>query len=94
MRSSDILIEVMPQGTNKANAVKTLCGIWGADPADALAFGDSYNDMPMLEAVGEGYLMANAPKELLERFDRHTLDNDHDGIYEALRMRGLVGDVR
>lgn len=90
MRSSDILIEVMPQGTNKANAVRTLCELWGADPADALAFGDSYNDMPMLKAVGKGYLMANAPEELRAVFPRQTSDNDHDGIAQALTAEGLV----
>ena len=93
-RSSDILIEVMPANTSKAHAVKLLCEMLQIDSRNAIAFGDSYNDMPMLEAVGEGYLMANAPQELLEKFDRHTLDNDHDGIYEALRMRGLVDDTR
>ena len=90
MRSSSILIEVMPRGTNKAHAVRTLCELWGADPAAALAFGDSYNDMPMLEAVGRGYLMGNAPAELRAAFPRHTADNDHDGIAQALVAEGLV----
>ena len=90
MRSSDILIEVMPQGTNKAHAVQILCELWGADPSRALAFGDSYNDMPMLEAVGKGYLMANAPEDLRGGFPRLTADNDHDGIADALIAEGLV----
>ena len=92
MRSSNILIEVMPRGTNKANAVRTLCELWGADPADALAFGDSHNDMPMLKAVGKGYLMANAPEELRAVFPRQTTDNDHDGIARAFIAEGLVGE--
>ena len=90
MRSSDILIEVMPKGTNKAQAVRALCELWGADPACALAFGDSYNDMPMLEAVGKGYLMGNAPVELRAAFPRQTEDNDHDGIAWALVREGLL----
>lgn len=90
-RSSSILIEVMRGGTSKARAVRTLCEIWGVDPADAIAFGDSYNDVPMLEAAGAGYLMPNAPAPLLGKLPLHApADNDHDGIYLALRERGLV----
>lgn len=91
LRSSDILIEVMPGGTTKANAVRTLCDLWGASVEDAIAFGDSYNDLPMLEAVGKGYLMPNAPALLLERVALHApADNDHDGIYYALRDLELI----
>ena len=89
-RSSDILIEVMPAGTSKANAVRTLCDLMGADLSSAIAFGDNYNDVPMLEAVGRGYLMGNAPAEIKERISLQTLDNDHDGIYEALVGEGLI----
>lgn len=90
-RSSDILIEVMRHGTSKANAVRTLCDIWHVDPADCLAFGDNYNDVPMLEAVGRGYLMMNAPAPLLDQIPLHApADNDHDGIYLALKDLGMV----
>lgn len=92
VKSSGTLIEVMPGGTTKANAVRTLCELWGASVADAIAFGDSYNDVPMLEAVGKGYLMPNAPAPLLEQIPLHApADNDHDGVYRALRDLGLVG---
>ena len=90
MRSSDVLIEVMPCGASKAGAVRTLCDLWDVDPADAIAFGDNYNDMPMLEEVGRGYLMGNAPLELLAAFPRHTADNDHDGIAVALEGLALI----
>lgn len=90
-QSSAHLIEVMPSGTSKANAVRTLCRLWGIDPVHAIAFGDSYNDVPMLEAVGKGYLMTNAPEPLLERMPLHTpADNDHDGIYHTLLDLGLL----
>ncbi len=92
VKSSDILIEVMPSGTSKANAVRTLCALWGASVEDAVAFGDSYNDAPMLEVAGKGYLMPNAPAPLLEQIPLHApADNDHDGVYYALRDLGLIG---
>lgn len=90
VQSSETLLEFMPAGTTKAAAVRTLCELWGVDPAEAFAFGDSYNDVPMLEAVGNGYLMANAPADLLELPLRHAPGNDEDGVARVLRERGLL----
>lgn len=90
VKSSDILIEVMPAGLSKAGAVRFLCEHWGVDPADALAFGDNYNDVPMLEVAGHGYLMGNAPDELLARMPLHAPSNDEDGVARALEELGFV----
>ena len=84
VKSSEILLEIMPGGTTKAKAVKTLCGLRHISPAHAAAFGDNYNDVEMLELVGHGWLMGNAPEPLKRRISRHTADNDHDGIAEVL----------
>ena len=90
-KSSDTLIEVMRAGSTKAQAVRTLCDLWGIDPSDAVAFGDNYNDVPMLEAVGRGYLMGNAPAELLGRMPLHAPGNDCDGVAQVLHDLGLAG---
>ena len=89
-RSSDTDIEIMRKGSTKAQAVRTLCKLWDVDPADAIAFGDNYNDLPMLEAVGHGYLMANAPVELRERARLLAPSNDEDGVCQVLRELGLI----
>lgn len=84
VRSSEILLEIMPGGTTKAEAVKTLCGLRHISPADAAAFGDNYNDVEMLKLVGHGWLMGNAPEPLKQRLPHHTADHDHDGIAAVL----------
>lgn len=89
-QSSPTLIEVMRADTSKANAVRTFCDLYGIDPADALAFGDNYNDVPMLEAVGHGYLMANAPAELAASYPLIAPSNDRDGIVLTLRELGYL----
>ena len=61
----------------------------GVAPEDAAAFGDNFNDVQMLEAVGMPYLMGNAPEALKERFCNHAPDNDHDGIAWALEEMGV-----
>ena len=63
-RSSDRYLEVMPAGSSKGDAVQRFCKLWGIDPMDTAAFGDHYNDLPMLQAVGHPFLMGNAPERL------------------------------
>lgn len=89
IKSSPILLEVMAGGVSKSAAVRELCALWGTTPEDAIAFGDNYNDIDMLEAVGTGFLMGNAPQPLREQFPHLTDDCDHDGIYRALVRLGL-----
>lgn len=90
VKSADYLLEIMEKGITKAAAVQKLCRMWNIDTADAVAFGDNYNDAEMLEAVGAGFLMGNAPEELKGRISLHTLDNNQDGIYHALLQLNLV----
>lgn len=90
VKSSDILLEIMENGITKAAAVERLCEIWGVSVEDTIAFGDNYNDVEMLETVGRGVLMGNAPADLKKRFPVQTKDNDHDGIYEALVKMELI----
>lgn len=89
VKSSEILLEVMAGGVNKAKAVRWLCGFWGVDIREAIAFGDNYNDLEMLEAAGYGTAMGNAPEDIRKKVGRVTKDNDHDGIYYALEELGL-----
>ena len=44
----------------------------------------------MLEAVGRGYLMANAPAELLARAPLLAPGNDEDGVARVLEDLRLV----
>ena len=84
VRSSDILVEIMNRGVNKAESVKLYCDHLGISPEEAIAIGDNYNDIEMLEAVGLGVVMGNAPEEIKRRFSFITDDFDHDGVAVAL----------
>ncbi|MBW8013930.1 HAD family phosphatase [Lactobacillus helveticus] len=86
VRSSRTLLEVVLKGVSKASAVKILAEEYKVPLKDCIAFGDNYNDEEMLEEVGHPVLMDNAPAELKEKIglDHVTLDNNHDGIAEAL----------
>ena len=54
----------------KGTGLRDLCADLSIPLENTLAFGDSYNDVPMLEAAGWSYLMRSAVPELLERFPR------------------------
>lgn len=90
VKSSDILLEIMEREVTKAFAVKTLCSLLKIDISEAIAFGDNFNDYDMLETVGCGFVMGNAPEIIKEELGNVTLDNDHDGIAVALKKIGII----
>jgi hydroxymethylpyrimidine pyrophosphatase-like HAD family hydrolase len=44
----------------------------------------------MLKCVGHPYLMENAPSSLKEMISEHTLSNNDDGIYVALKKENII----
>ena len=78
-------IEVMGEGATKGTALAWLCEHLGERLADAWAFGDNINDIPMLQAAGHGMAMINAEPEDREAADAITeYDNDHDGVARTI----------
>ena len=78
VRSSPTLLEVMLRHA-------------GLTAADALSFGDNYNDLEMLRYTGTSVAMGNAPEEVKAAATAVTLSNEEDGIAAYLLQCGLVG---
>ena len=57
-------VEITSVRATKGTALTWLCGHLGISPADAVAFGDSSNDLAMIEAAGDGVAMGNASPEV------------------------------
>ena len=55
---------------DKATGIRALCRHLRIDAGEILAFGDNYNDIPMLDAVGHPYLMESAVSELRQRYPK------------------------
>ena len=53
---------------DKGTGLCALCAATGVTPAQVLAIGDNYNDLPMLELAGAPYIMENAAEDLRRRF--------------------------
>lgn len=60
--------------SDKGTGLRGLCRSLGVDMAEVAAFGDNWNDVPMLESAGEPWLMASADPALRERFPRQCGD--------------------
>ena len=59
--------------------------MFGLDPEQLIAVGDSYNDLPMLEACGLGIAMGDAPSELKSIADYVAPSVDEDGLAVAIQ---------
>ncbi len=80
-RSKPTYIEVANKNISKLTAIRTLLDSHFHLPiSNAVAFGDNYNDIAMLKAVGTGVAVANAKPETLQIADVITLSGKEDGV--------------
>lgn len=62
--------DIVPRGQSKAVALGKVGDALGIAAADMAAFGDNYNDMPMLDLVGHPYAMESGKPEVKALNDR------------------------
>ena len=77
--SKPIYLEFNPPEATKGNALRALLSRLNIDPADAVAFGDSLNDLSMLQAAGTGVAVSNGWKEIFPLCDDICGTNEEDG---------------
>ncbi|MFN2625503.1 MAG: Cof-type HAD-IIB family hydrolase [Mycobacteriales bacterium] len=82
--SSDTLLEIGPPGVTKGSAVAEVAAELDVPAAEAIAFGDMPNDLPMLAWAGYAVAVANAHPEVLAVADEVTASNDDDGVAVVL----------
>ena len=78
--SKAYFLECNPLKATKGNALKWCADHFGFDMSEALAFGDSLNDVSMLEAAGAGIAMGNAREDVKAMGFPTCLRNDQDGV--------------
>lgn len=83
-RSNPYSVDIIPQGGSKIVGINKVLEHYELDVHEAIAFGDSWNDLEMLKGIGIGVAMGNAPDDVKEEADYVTETNDRDGIYQAL----------
>lgn len=88
--SWDRAVDVIPASSGKGASIKEVLEFFHLKPAQALAFGDSYNDVEMLQAVGTGVAMGNAPDALKAIADDVCKSVSEDGIYDYCKTHNLL----
>lgn len=77
-------VEITDVSAHKGSGLLWLCDHLGVDPADTVAFGDSSNDVTMLEAAGDGVAMGNSLPVAFAAADHTTSSNDDSGVAHYL----------
>ena len=83
-RSEPFFLEILPKGINKAGALEKMSEIIGISREEMMAFGDSYNDLSMIQYAGLGVAMGNAKDVVKENADFIAKTNDEDGIVDVI----------
>ncbi|GHA68829.1 Cof-type HAD-IIB family hydrolase [Pontibacter akesuensis] len=84
-RSKDTYIEIAPRSISKATALELLLeSKYGIGLHEVMAFGDNYNDIEMIKAVGMGIAVGNAREEVKAVADKITLSSVEDGVAVAI----------
>ena len=77
-------LEFNPLGATKGAALKQAAKLLNLDVSGFIAFGDSLNDLSMLQIAGRGVLMENGRRELRPLTDDICPSNQKDGVAEYL----------
>ena len=83
-------IDIISKDGGKANGIQKVLEFYGMTKEEIIAFGDSDNDMDMLEFAGIGVAMGNAEESVKAVADYVTTDIDEDGIWNACRHLELI----
>ena len=73
-------LDFMNIGVDKGSGIRHLAQHLGIDLSDIAAFGDTYNDIPMLDIVGHSYVMANAAEHMHDHGKFLAPSNNEAGV--------------
>ena len=77
-------IDILQDGIHKAWGLVELLKRWNLKPEQIMAFGDSENDIEMLELAGFSYAMENAEEAVKEIATKVAPANSQAGVYQVL----------
>lgn len=83
-RSRPIYLEFLHPSVDKGAGVQALCGHLEIEMENVAAFGDSYNDIEMLQSVGTAIVVENGFPAAKALADRICPPNSEDGVVQVL----------
>ncbi|WP_028509719.1 Cof-type HAD-IIB family hydrolase [Ruminococcus sp. NK3A76] len=82
--------EIVPHGFSKATGMKFMLDELGIKHENSYAFGDSTNDLPMLEYAAHSAAMGGCPDALKDKVEFVTDTLYNDGLAKAMERFGLI----
>ncbi len=82
--------ELLAHGFDKGKGVEIVAKHYGVPIEDTIGFGDSMNDLEMIDAVGHAVVMENGSAELKKHADEVCPAVNDDGIHRAFAKLGLI----
>lgn len=81
--------EIIIKGTNKGKAIQKVVEVLGLSMDDTIGFGDSMNDLEMIQVCHHGVAMKNGSEELKTYASRVCESVEDDGVYHELGRLGF-----
>ncbi len=82
--NGDALLTITAAGVDKGAGLRALCRHLGISPGEAVAIGDSEVDIPMFEAAGASFAMADGTEAARAAATRLTATADDDGVARVI----------
>lgn len=82
--------ELINRAFDKGRGVLRICEELGVPVENTYGFGDSMNDLEMIQTVGTSVCMANGAQALKEISDLVCPSVEEDGLYKAFVQLGLI----
>ncbi|MBQ6479280.1 MAG: HAD family phosphatase [Erysipelotrichaceae bacterium] len=82
--------EISPAGTSKGGGMLKIAEKYGISRKNICAYGDSYNDIDMLQKAGLGIAMGNGQRECKNAADYIAEDISEEGFYKSLLHFGFI----
>ncbi|GAA4424037.1 fructose-phosphate phosphohydrolase SppA [Pontibacter saemangeumensis] len=94
-RSKSTYLELAPRSISKATALELILKKnYAISMEEVMAFGDNYNDIELLQAVGKGIAVGNAREEVKAVAAEITLPSTEDGVAVAIEKYLLQTESR
>ncbi len=92
MKSWDTYLDFIPYDVSKGNSLKIISKMYNLDPNTLYVFGDSENDIDMLELTKNSFAMGNAKEDVKKVANYLIPSNDEDGVAYAIE-KILADDI-
>lgn len=86
----DGAVDIVPNTASKANGIREILQLYGINQDETIGFGDSENDIDMMEFCKIGIAVGNAQDDVKYAADYVTSHIEEDGIYNACKYFKLI----